>query len=229
VFLTGGPAFSGTTLLALLLNQGSLLCLDEPDFHDPEQRHRGIPFLRELHPEAVFPDPPERELSFEEATDLIERCECAISPHDLGIKTCNSYFVGYADVYRRRGYPVICIVRDVRDALASPLPSWETEEKMNRWYRLIWERREEMDLWFRYEELVTETEAVLARVAAVLGHSLRPLERWPAEQVSAHMLKSERHELLKAGSISRSRVGVWKTSGRQFSLETLETARLMGY
>jgi hypothetical protein len=86
-----------------------------------------------------------------------------------------------------------------------------------------------MDLWFRYEELVAQTEAVLARIAAVLGHPLSPMERWPAEQVSAHMLKDEWHELLNGGSISRSRVGVWKTSGRPFSPETLETARLTGY
>ena len=46
MFLAGGPAFSGTTLLALLLNQGDLVCLDQPDFHKPEQRHRGIPILQ---------------------------------------------------------------------------------------------------------------------------------------------------------------------------------------
>ena len=31
MFLVGGPAFSGTTLLGHLLNQGDLVCLDEPD------------------------------------------------------------------------------------------------------------------------------------------------------------------------------------------------------
>ena len=58
MFLVGGPAFSGTTLLAHLLNQGDLVCLDEPDFHDPAQSHRGIPLLRTLFPDRSFPDPP---------------------------------------------------------------------------------------------------------------------------------------------------------------------------
>ena len=32
MFLVGGPAFSGTILLALMLNQGDIVCLGEPDF-----------------------------------------------------------------------------------------------------------------------------------------------------------------------------------------------------
>ena len=58
MFLVGGPAFSGTTLLALLVSRGDLLCLDEPDFHDPKQSHRGIPYLQELFPDRLFPEPP---------------------------------------------------------------------------------------------------------------------------------------------------------------------------
>ena len=56
MFLIGGPAFSGTTLLSLLLNQGTTVCLDEPDFHNPEQGHRGIPFLQTLFPHKIFLD-----------------------------------------------------------------------------------------------------------------------------------------------------------------------------
>jgi hypothetical protein len=49
-FLVGGPAFSGTTLLALLLNQPGVVCLDEPDFEKPAQAHRGLPVLQRRFP-----------------------------------------------------------------------------------------------------------------------------------------------------------------------------------
>jgi hypothetical protein len=229
MFLVGGPAFSGTTLLALLLSQGSLLCLDEPDFHDPDQVHRGIPFLRELFPGAALPEPPEGRLAYEEATDLIEQCERGIHPLELGIKTCNAHFLGYAESYRQRGYPVICIVRDIRDALARPLPGWLTEEKLNDRYRMIWKRVESMDLLIRYEELVADADGVMERMSALLGHRLEPRHAWLPEQVNAHMLKLDRHVALKLGRVSDSRVGVWRTSERKPSLESHETARLMGY
>ena len=229
MFLVGGPAFSGTTLLALVLNQDSLLCLDEPDFHDPEQHHRGVPFLQELFPAAQLPAAPEQRLTYEEATDLIERCEQAIRPFELGIKTCDSYFLGYADAYQRRGYPVVCIVRDIRDALARPLPPWLNEAQLNEHYRLIWERSKTLDLCVRYEDLVTDPDAVVAGIAAVLGKPLRPVRDWSLDQVHAHMLKLDRHELLKLGRISDSRIGVWRNSGNDFDRQSHETAHLMGY
>jgi hypothetical protein len=43
------------------------------------------------------------------------------------------------------------------------------------------------------------------------------------------MLKYERHELLRSGTISQTRVGLWRDSGLVFSSETIETARMMGY
>jgi hypothetical protein len=43
------------------------------------------------------------------------------------------------------------------------------------------------------------------------------------------MLKYERHELLRSGTISKTRVGLWRDSGLVFSSETIETARMMGY
>jgi hypothetical protein len=43
------------------------------------------------------------------------------------------------------------------------------------------------------------------------------------------MFKSDRHELLKIGAISRGRVGIWRVSGKTFSKETHKTARMMGY
>jgi hypothetical protein len=229
VFLVGGPAFSGTTLLALLLNQRWLLCLDEPDFHDPEQSHRNIPFLRELFPGVPFPATPDRRLTFDQATDLMEQCEAAISPWELGMKTCDSYFLGYADSYQRRGYPIICIVRDIRDALVRPLPPWLNEEKLNERYRQIWERAQTLDVWIRYEDLVADPGPVIARLSDVLGRRLSLREAWEPDQVHPHMVKAERHELLRLGHISSSRVGVWRRCGRRLDPATHETARLMGY
>jgi hypothetical protein len=229
MFLIGGPAFSGTTLLSLLLNQGDLVCLDEPDFHNPRQSHRGIPVLRELFPGRPFPDPSDRELSWEEATHLIEECERAIRPRELGMKTCDRPFVRYAAVYRERGYPVICIVRDIRDALVGPLPEWESEAKLNGSYRLVWESARRADLIVRYEDLVADAEVVLAKISAVLRRSLEgPLE-WTPDRVNVHMLKLDRHELLRSGRISSDRVGIWRRSSMTFSDETHETARMMGY
>ena len=147
MFLIGGPVFSGTTLLALLLNQGSLVCLDEPDLHDPAQVHRGIPFLQELFPAAVLPVHPGRRLTYEEATGLIERCE----------------------------------------------------------------------------------RAIRARVSGIIGHPLKGREVWSPDQVHSHMLKLDRHDLLKLGRISDSRVGVWRIARSELSAQTHETARLMGY
>lgn len=229
MFLIGGPAFSGTTLLALLLNQGGLLCLDEPDFHDPGQSHRGIPFLQELFPERVFPRPPRGSLTYEEATLLIRECEGAIHPYDLGIKTCDWPFLGYAEAYRRDSWPVICLVRDIRDALVRPLPEWVSEAGLNHRYRMIWERRALADLVVRYEDLVTDTEEVMTSVSAALRRPLSARLDWTPDRVHRHMLKLDRHELLKSGTISDSRVGVWRSSTRPITAETHETARMMGY
>ena len=122
MFLIGGPAYSGTTLLALLLNQGKVVCLDEPDFHNPEQSHRGIPLLERLFPDRTFPARPSEPLTHAEAVTLMRACEEAIRPYELGMKTCNRTFLDYAAAYRDQGFPVVAIVRDVRDALVTPLP-----------------------------------------------------------------------------------------------------------
>jgi hypothetical protein len=229
VFLIGGPAFSGTTLLALLLNQGDLVCLDEPDFHNPAQSHRGTPFLRELFPDRSFPAPPTRRLSWEETTDVIEECEAEIRPLQLGIKTCDWSFAGHAEVYRRRGYPVVCIVRDIRDALVRDLPDGFTEESLNERYRMIWREARVADLVVRYEDLVRDPEQVLARVFGALGQPPPPRLDWTANEVHHPMLKLDRHELLRSGRISSERVGIWRTATRPLTSETHETARTMGY
>jgi hypothetical protein len=43
------------------------------------------------------------------------------------------------------------------------------------------------------------------------------------------LLKLDRHELLKSGTISSNRVGLWLSAERSFSDKAHETARLMGY
>jgi hypothetical protein len=45
-----------------------------------------------------------------------------------GHQTANWIFIEYAKIYKQAGYPVIAIIRDIRDALAgAPLPDWVTE------------------------------------------------------------------------------------------------------
>lgn len=229
MFLIGGPAFSGTTLLTLLLNQGNLVCLDEPDFHNPEQSHRGIPFLKTLYPTKTFPERPEQPLSYPEAVNVIEACERAIHPHQLGMKTCDQTFISYAEAFKANKRPVIAIVRDIRDALVRPLPPWINEAQLNVAYRLIWHHRSMFDLWFRYEELVTNTERIMGQISHTLNQPLHARQHWGAAAVHDPMLKLDRHELLKSGSISSERIRVWKGSGKRFNPESLETAKLMGY
>jgi hypothetical protein len=229
MFLVGGPAYSGTTLLTLMLNQSGLVCLDEPDFHNPEQRHRGIPLLQHLFPAAHFPAPPTTALGYDEAVDLIHRCELAIAPRRLGMKTCNSVFLNYADVYQARGYPVIAIVRDIRDALVRPMPPWVTEESLNHFYREIWNARQRFDLWVRYEDLVRTREAVFASISRVLARELSVVRAWNRAAVHAEMLKSAHHDLLLSGQVSDSRIGIWKTAGKRLTRASQRTAQMMGY
>ena len=229
MFLTGGPPFSGTTLLTLLLNQGDSVCLDEPDFHKPEQRHRGIPQLQEMFPGAAFPPPPDSALTVEETVDLVAQCERAIAPRELGMKTCGGEFVRFAREYRARGYPVIAVVRDIRDVLVRPLPPWLTEASLNREFRLVWENIALCDLWFRYEDLVRAPEAVMARISSVLGRPLAVVEEWDASRLSGHLLKIDRHDGLRAGRIVKDRIGIWKAAGVALDEGTRETAVLMGY
>src|SRR5262249_49338447 len=147
MFLVGGPAFSGTTLLTLQLNQGNLVCLDEPDFHHPERSERGIGFLKNVFPEKTFPQQGAKALTYQQAMQTIREYERTISPLSLGVKECDWYFLDYAKVYKASGYPVIAIVRDIRDALVRPLPDWLTESKLNERYRRVWENLDMFDLW----------------------------------------------------------------------------------
>jgi hypothetical protein len=229
MFLIGGAAYSGTTLLAHLLNQKEVICLDEPDLHNPKQKHRAIPFLQTLFPTASFPPIPEKELTYAEAVNLLSKCQQCIAPYRLGMKTCNSFFVNYAKVYKEKHFPVIAIIRDIRDASIREDPPWTDEEHMNRYFRLIWDNLDLFDLWFRYEELVEDPEAVMKRISKVLSYDFKLKYNWSPESVHATMFKSDKHELLRSRVISKERVGIWKSSGKKFSTATLETARMMGY
>jgi hypothetical protein len=229
MFLVGGPAFSGTTLLAHLLNQESIICLDEPDFHNPKENHRSIPVLEKLFPDRKFPARPQRKLSYPDAVELIAECQQIIRPARLGIKTANWIFIEYAKLYNRAGYPVIAIIRDIRDALAAPLPDWITERGLNNAYRLIWKNLKLYDFCFRYEDLVQNPEAIVDEISKVLGRRIEVKATWNSDTVHPHMLKLDRHRLLKEGTITTSRVGLWKCSGRRLRKVSHKTAAMMGY
>ena len=111
----------------------------------------------------------------------------------------------------------------------APLPPWVTEGSLNAAYRSIAEHRGLFDVWLRYETLVERPDDVLAEIGAVLGTRLRTRDAWSPDEVHGPMFKLDRHELLRAGRISRERVGIWRTSGRNFEAVTHETARLLGY
>ena len=216
MFLVGGPAFSGTTLLSLMLNQGDLICMDEPDFHDPAQVHRSIGLLKTRFPQVPFREHPGHLLTFAEAAELAADCERLLSPLQLGIKTCNSYYLGYHQVFRGKGWPVIAIFRDIRDALVRQLPDGFTEAGLNDYYRSIWDQRVMFDLWLRYEDLIADPATTMSRISSVLGQTLSARNSWERSEVTPHLLKLDKHELLKTLQVSGSRVGIWPTSGRAF-------------
>lgn len=231
MFLLGGPAFSGKTLLAHLLNQGQVVCLDEPDFHDAGQRHRGIAFLRTLFPDRKFPHQPEGNLTWREGVALLEQCEEVIRPCTLGMKTAGRVFIEYAKIYRASDYPVIGMIRDIRDVLAEgPLPEWiDGERALNDAFRVVWMNLHLCDLQIRYEEFVTKPGDVLERISMLIGRDLEPVANWNAASVHAPMFKLPRHDMLRDGKISSANVGIWRNSGRAFSDDTQMTAAMMGY
>ena len=231
MFLLGGTAFSGKTLLAHLLNQGEVVCLDEPDFHNAEQRHRGVPFLSTLFPDKTFPAQPERNLTYPEAVAFLERCEEVLRPSTLGMKTAGSVFIEYAKIYRESGYPVIAVIRDIRDVLAEgPLPEWiDGERELSEDFRRVWTNLHLSDLCIRYEDFVNDPDRVLDSISRLIGRDLETVGRWSAESVHDPMFKLDRHEMLRTGMISRERVGIWRSSGRAFSTDTQMTAEMMGY
>jgi hypothetical protein len=147
------------------------------------------------------------------------------------MKTAGSVFLEYAKIYRESGYPVIAVIRDIRDVLAEgPLPEWVGGEPgLNAKFRAVWKNLDLCDLWMRYEDLVTKTDSVFESLSSILGCELTPAISWSAESVHDSMLKLDRHDMLRTGRISADKIGIWKTSGRAFSDDTRVTAATMGY
>ncbi len=228
-FLVGGPAFSGTTLLALLCNQPGMVCLDEPDFESPDQAHRGLPVLQERVPGAQLPAAPGRALVPDETFAFVCACADAVAPTSLGIKTCDYRFLEFAEHFRAAGLPVVMIVRDIRDVLSRPLPEWTTEQLVNAAYRDVWETRALATLWIRYETLVADPVATMGRVGGALGYEGVMATTWDPAEVPGTMVKLDRHDLLRRGRVSASRVGVGARAPGSWSTTTWETARMMGY
>lgn len=228
-FLVGGPAYCGTTLLAMMLTRPGVVCLDEPDFEKPAQAHRGIPVLRALFPGADLPVIEERPLGYREAFGVMMQCAAAVRPTVLGFKTCNWDFVSFARLFRALDLPVGLIVRDLRDALVGPLRPGLDEEGMNSRFRLVWQNRALASLVIRYEDLVADPRMVMAELVAALGQTVEASCSWDPRSVPRLMLKSDRHQTLLSGQVSASKVGIWKTSGRAWSPKTVETAHMMGY
>ena len=103
MFLIGGPPYCGTTLFAVMLNQDGVTCLNEPDFHNPEQSHNGLPVLQDLYPDKSFPRRTNEAMSFAAAFDLMRHCQTIVEPDHLGFKFCSGPFVEFARLFRAAG------------------------------------------------------------------------------------------------------------------------------
>ncbi len=160
----------------------------------------------------------------------MERGEDIIRPRTLGMKTAGRVFIDYAPIYREAGYPVIAVIRDIRDVLAeAPLPEWVGGEPgLNRMFRSIWDNLHLSNLWIRYEDFVASPDAVFESLSKLLGCRLEHIASWSAESVQETMFKLDRHNMLRTGMVSREKVGIRRNSGA-FSDETLMTASMMGY
>ncbi len=231
MFLIGGAAYSGTTLLALMLNQNGVTCLNEPDFHDPDQSHNGIPVLQKLYPCLVFPPRTDERLSLREAFELMQTCQRLVQPNQLGVKFCNRPFLDFARLFRDAGLPVVAIIRDVRDALVRPLlPYVGGERGLIQRYREIWQSRDIYDEIVRYEELVTNPSQVVRSISSIIGCPLQTRDTWhPDDVLPSMMYPRYRHYLLKSGRVTGDRVGIWQTSGKQLDPDAHDLAGEMGY
>ena len=129
-----------------------------------------------------------------------------MSPIRLGFKTCNYDFIAFGALFRDAGLPVVAIVRDIRDVLVRPLRDGQTEHLLNTNFRFVWNNLGVVRTWVRYEDLVRDTTATMARVMSALGHDGQARCEWEPSAVGADMLKNERHDLLRSGAISSARV-----------------------
>lgn len=101
-------------------------------------------------------------------------------------------------------------------------------KSLNHLYRLIWDNLNICDLWVRYEELVSNPEEVMVKISERLGCPLEVRHHWNTEDIHGPMFKLDRHKLLRSGTISKNRVGIWNTARKVFSNETHQTAKMMG-
>ena len=231
MFLVGGPAYSGTTLLALMLNQPGVTCLSEPDFHDPSQSHNGIPVLAKRYPGASFPERVEQSLTISDAFELALRCQAVVRPDRLGMKFCNRVFLDYADEFIAAGFPVVAIVRDVRDVLVRPLlPYVGGESGLVDRYREIWRCRHDFNAVIRYEDLIREPVKTFESLSVALDQPLVLRDRWhPSEVHPAMLYPRYRHYLLESGRLDDSRIGIWRSAGKTYARPTHTLAEEMGY
>lgn len=70
---------------------------------------------------------------------------------------------------------------------------------------------------------------LMDKISMLLAHEFRVRREWDPRKVPIQMLKLDRHELLRSGRLSESRIGIWRSSGKIFSDTTPKTARMMGY
>lgn len=230
-FLVGGPAYSGTTLLTVLLDATEgVVCLDEPDFGKPEQVHRNIPLLRRRFPDLRFPDPPGRPLTPAEELRVVRECAEVLAPRAFGIKTCGPAFVALAELFRASGFRVAAVFRDPRDILVrdEPDPTLGTSGLLAN-CRVVWDARDRLDGWVRYEDLVGSPEATLRRVAELLGLDAAPAATWDPAQLTGAVFKTGRHDALGSGRIRTDRVGLWRHHDRPPSTDAHSLAWAMGY
>lgn len=231
MFLIGGPPYCGTTLLTVMMNQEGVTCLNEPDFHDPDQSHNGLPVLQSRYPDVQFPERGGHEMAHAEAFELMTLCASLVGRDQLGFKFCGKTFVRFAALFQEAGLPAVAIVRDIRDALVRPLKSYiNGEAGLVSQYRLVWENRSLFDTVIRYEDLVLDSESTLQAVSIALGFPLAERTSWNPEEISpAMMYPEERHSALKTGTVVRDRIDIWRKSGRCFSEATHHLAQEMGY
>jgi hypothetical protein len=100
---------------------------------------------------------------------------------------------------------------------------------MNQAFRSVWLNLDLCDLCIRYEDFVARPDDTFESLSRVLGRRVQPPVRWNPESVHHVMFKLDRHDMLRDGMISQSRVGIWKKSSCSFTAETRMTAAMMGY
>ena len=78
-----------------------------------------------------------------------------------------------------------------------------------------------------------QNEAAIRVLLVRIGNQAVTLSDFDKEiiqnSLSGHLLKTDRHDGLRAGRIVDDRIGIWKSAGVALDEGTRETAALMGY